>query len=122
VTGFYVVYIEREYLWLTVPFCKECADRRVQWEKRDRKLLWVALITSCGLAVWFSDKINAEPWQFWVVFLPAAAVSTALCNLLLHDYRAVRIKKYSSKTVTLAFNHSEYGREFGRLNVLPTMR
>jgi|ERR1035437_3707568 uncharacterized protein (DUF983 family) len=115
-TGFYIVYIKWEHLWVTVPFCKECADRRGRWEKLDLALLLIAVIASFALSAWFAVSFNAEPWQMWIVFLAVAAISTALCNRLVRDYRAVRIKQQDDNTVTFAFSHPEYAREFGRLN------
>jgi len=114
--GFYVVYIKREYLWVTVPFCKECADRRGRWEKLDMALLLIAVIASFALSLWFAVSLNVQPWEFWVVFLAVAAILIALCNRLVRDYRAVRIKQHDDNTVTFAFSHPEYAREFGRLN------
>ena len=114
--GFYIAYIKREYLWVTVPFCKECADRRGRWEKLDMALLLIAVIASFALSLWFAVSLNVQPWEFWVVFLTVAAMLTALCNRLVRDNRAVRIKQHDDKTVTFAFSHPEYAREFGRLN------
>jgi len=118
-TGFYIVYIKREYLSVTVPFCKECADKRVWWEKLDLALLLIAVMASFALSAWFAISFNAEPWQFWIVFLMVAAISTALCNRLVRDYRAVRIRQHDENTITFAFSRPEYAREFGRLNDKP---
>jgi hypothetical protein len=115
-TGFYIVYIKWEHLWVTVPFCKECADRRGRWEKLDLALLLIAVIASFAASAWFAVSFNAEPWQMWIVFLAVAVISTASCNRLVRDYRAVRIKLRNDNTVTFAFSHPEYAREFGRLN------
>jgi hypothetical protein len=115
-TGFYVVATKWEGLWITVPFCKACANRRQRWEKYDLALLLIAAVAAFASAVSFAVWSNAEPWLFWVVFLGAAVIFTALLNWLLPDRRALRIQRYDGDTVTFAFNHPEYAREFARLN------
>jgi hypothetical protein len=119
--SFYVVYIKWEYLWVTVPFCKECADRRGRWEKLDMALLFVAVIVSFALAVWFAVSLKLQPWEFWVIFLAVAAILTVLCNRLVRDYRAVRIKHYDDNTLAFVFSRPEYAQEFGRLNGQPAL-
>jgi len=68
-------------------------------------LLLVAVIVSFALSLWFAVTLNVQPWEFWVVFLAVAAILTALCNRLVRDYRAVRIKHHDDNTVMFAFSH-----------------
>ncbi len=114
--GFYLVATKWEHLSVAVPFCGECADRRKRWAKRDMALLLIAAIAALAFAAWLGAWLNAEAWEFWGIFLGAAAIFTTLCNWLVSDYRAVRVKRHDDNTVTFDFSHFEYAREFARLN------
>jgi hypothetical protein len=115
-TGFYLVATKWERLWVTVPFCKACADRRQRWETYDLALLLTSAAAAFAFAVSFAVWSDAKPWVFWLVFVAAAVIFTALFNWLLTDRRALRIRRYDGNAVTFAFNHPEYAREFARLN------
>jgi hypothetical protein len=60
--------------------------------------------------------LDLVPWAFWGIFLVAAAATTPLFNQLLRDYRGVRVQSHDNNTVSFAFLHPEYAREFARLN------
>jgi hypothetical protein len=114
--AFYLVATKWEHLWVAVPFCEKCADRRKRWEKLDIVLLLTAVITSFAFSALLAGRLNLEPWAFWVIFLGVAAILTALCNRLVRDFRAVRIKGHDENTIAFAFNRPEYAIEFARLN------
>jgi len=104
-TGFYLFATKWERLWVSVPFCAECANRRERWEKRDMASLLIAAVAALVSAGWFAVWSKAEPWEFWAIFLGSAAIFTTLFNWLLTDHRAVRIQRYDGDTVTFAFSH-----------------
>lgn len=114
--GFYLVATKWQHLWVTVPFCNDCADRRARWEKRDLLLLLVAVIAAFAVAGLLESWLTVGVWFFWAAFLGAAATFTALCNRMVNDQRAVRIRHFNDTTITFSFCHSEYAREFARLN------
>ena len=115
-TGFYLVATKWEHLWITVPFCKKCANRRERWEKYDLALLFFAAIASLVFAGCLVAWLDLPPWAFWAIFLVAAPTVTILCNRLLRDCRGVRVRSHNDNTVRFAFVHPEYAREFARLN------
>jgi hypothetical protein len=59
--------------------------------------------------------LNAGALVFWGMFLIAAWILTVLLNRLT-DYRGVRVTRHDDKTITFAFSHPEYAREFEQLN------
>ena len=114
--GFYLVATKWEHLWVTVPFCGDCAKRRKRWENRDLALLLIAAIAALAFAIGLAASFNLPPWGMWGIFLGVAWAFTALCGRLVSDHRAVRINRYDDNAIIFTFSHSEYAQEFAQLN------
>jgi hypothetical protein len=114
--GFYLVATKWENLYVTVPCCGDCAKRRRRWEKFDATLLVITAIAALALALWIAVWLDVPPWAFWAIFLGVAAAIKVVCDWLVSDFRAVRIRRYDNDTTTFAFSRTEYAREFARFN------
>jgi len=79
-------------------------------------LLVTAAIGSLALAGWLAAWLDLAAWGFWGIFISVGGIFAILCNRLLADYRAVRIERHDANTITFAFSHGVYAREFARLN------
>lgn len=114
--GFYIVASKWQHLWITVPFCAKCAERRKRWESLDLALLLMMSMLSLVLAGILASLLSLPVWAFWILFFVAAVFLTRLCNRLVEDYRAVRIEGHDDHEATFKFSHYEYAREFARSN------
>jgi hypothetical protein len=114
--AFYLVYSKWEYLRITVPFCKACARRRELWRSYDSWLVVIAALGSLVVSLSIVALLDLSPWLFWLIFFILALFSTFLCNRLVNDNRAVRIKAHNDGSIRFAFCHNEYARVFADLN------
>jgi hypothetical protein len=100
--AFYLFAAKREYLYINVPFCNDCAKRRKRWEhweNRDIVLLLLATFVTFGFAGVLAATLGLEPWLFWVIFVAVAAIATFLLNRIGPDNRFVRINCYDDDTI-----------------------
>ena len=115
--AFYLFAAKWQYLCIAVPFCADCAKQLKRWANMDALLLVIAATGALSIAGLIASSLVATVWVFWGVFFCAAVILTLLLDSFVSDYRAVRIKWYDANNVTFLFKHSDYAREFERLNL-----
>jgi hypothetical protein len=108
-TGWYLVACKHEYLDVTLPFCRSCADRLLRWSKYAQWLIWGGVVFDVAIGLWFNLGRTVGFLILIPFLVPAAWLS------FFRD-RVVEIAQYDEETIVLSFKRPGYAREFLQVN------
>ncbi len=112
--GYYVVALKYQRLRVNVPFCTECAAKRVRYSRYGQWLIFTGLAVGVTVAIWL-DLGRGQTFVAGVLFAAPGV-------WLMHFYgQDVKVADYSDQTVTFSFKHLEYAQEFMQLNPSATI-
>ncbi len=104
--------LKYESLWVSVPFCEECADhigRRLKLRYLSIWLIGLTILVSVVLSLW----LDLNRWQ---AILLTLLLGIPTMWLRLRPEPWLRISSYDKSTITLKIKRPEYARECARLN------